>query len=280
MNRDSDRTYRAVIAFVRTVFRALGLRFRIEGVEHIPATGPAVLASNHLSYLDFTFVGLAARGRRRLVRFMAKRSTFDSRVAGPLMRRMRHIPVDRRPGAPGAVAYRRAARALAAGELVGVFPEATISRSWTLKSFKLGAAALAVREGVPLLPVVLWAPQRTFTVDQHYSLRRGKTITVLVGPPIVPAAGATVAEVDAELRRRMDALLRRAWADFPDRPAGDDDRWWLPGELGGTAPTLAEAAEQEAAATARRAAKLAARQGVSAGRRPGPGGAAASRPAG
>lgn len=238
-----------VIRIFRIVFRLLGLRFDVRGVEHIPRHGPAVLASNHLSYLDFTFVGLAASSQRRLVRFMAKHSTFANPVSGPLMRAMRHIPVDR---ASGAAAYRRAARRLAAGELVGIFPEATISRSFTLKSFKLGAATLGVRERVPLVPLVLWGAQRTFTVDRHYSVRRGKTIMVLIGEPIVTAPGDDPCDVDAELRRRMDELLAQAWRDYPDRPRDDADRWWIPRSQGGTAPTPEQAAVREAEAAARR----------------------------
>ena len=252
-----DRTYRWVIRIVRLLFRALGLRFQISGTEHIPATGPALLASNHLSYLDFMFVGLAARERRRLVRFMAKQSTFTNGVTGPLMRRMRHIPVDR---SNGAAAYRKAARALAAGELVGIFPEATISRAWTLKAFKLGAATLAVWEQVPLLPVVLWAPQRTFTVDRRYSLRRGKTIMVLIGEPIVAEPGADRAAVDAELRRRMRSLLEQAWRTYPDLPRGRQDQWWVPRELGGEAPTPREAAVREREAQERARAKRQAKE--------------------
>jgi 1-acyl-sn-glycerol-3-phosphate acyltransferase len=182
MDVAAEPVYRAVIRMFRIAFRFLGLRFDLRYIDRIPSSGPAVLASNHLSYLDFTFVGLAAGSHGRLVRFMAKKSTFDSRISGPLMRAMRHIPVDR---LSGAAAYRKAVRALRGGELVGVFPEATISRSFTLKSFKLGAATMAVREQVPLIPVALWAPQRTFTVDKRYSVRRGKTIMVLIGEPIV-----------------------------------------------------------------------------------------------
>jgi 1-acyl-sn-glycerol-3-phosphate acyltransferase len=245
----ADRTYRVVIQLFRGVFAVLGLRFDVRGAQHIPAEGPALLASNHLSYLDFTFVGYAARNRSRVVRFMAKKSTFDSRIVGPLMRAMGHIPVDR---SSGAAAYRQAARALARGELVGIFPEATISRSFTLKDFKLGAATLAVRERVPLLPVVLWAPQRTFTVDRRYSVRRGKTIMVLVGEPVIAAPDAEPAEVDRELRRRLQLLLDEAWRDYPDEPRHDRDRWWVPVGNGGTAPSLDEAAAREAAAARRR----------------------------
>lgn len=244
-----DHAYRVVIRLFRAEFRLLGLRFDVRGAHHLPAHGPAALACNHLSYLDFTFVGLAASTRGRLVRFMAKKSTFDNGISGPLMRAMRHIPVDRESGA---AAYRKAARSLAAGELVGVFPEATISRSQTLKSFKLGAATLAVREQVPLVPIVLWAPQRTFTVDRHYSLRRGKTIMVLVGEPIVAARCDDPHAVDAQLRRRMQELLEQGWRDYPDAPRNDADRWWLPASQGGTAPTLEQAALLESAVQQKR----------------------------
>lgn len=244
-----DRTYRAVNLAFLAVFRLLGLRFIVRGTEHLPRDGAAVIACNHLSYLDFTFIGFAARRRGRLVRFMAKQAVFDTPVSGPLMRAMRHIPVDRDSGA---AAYRRAVRALAGGELVGVFPEATISRSFTLKSFKLGAATLAVREQVPLVPVVLWGAQRTFTTDRRYSVRRGKAISIVIGEPIVARPDDDPRDVDAQLRRRMDELLREAWADYPDAPRDDADRWWVPASQGGTAPTLEVAAEREQAAVERR----------------------------
>lgn len=243
-----DRTYRLVILAFRGLFGALGVRFDVRGAEHIPATGPAVLASNHISYLDFAFVGLAAARPRRLVRFMAKRAVFDARLSGPLMRAMGHIPVDR---ASGAAAYRRAARALARGEVVGVFPEATISRAWTLKPLKPGAAAFAVWEQVPLLPVVVWGGHRILTVDGHWSLRRRTPVTVLVGPPLEVATHARdradIAVVSGELRRHMQTLLDTAQREYPVRPRTETDRWWLPRHLGGTAPTPEVAAALDAA---------------------------------
>ena len=254
--RGDDRTYRWVIRGFRLLFRVLGLRFVVRGAENIPTSGAALLASNHLSYLDFTFVGFAASKRRRLVRFMAKKSTFDHEVGGRLMRAMWHVPVDRASGAAG---YRIAARRLACGEVVGIFPEATISRSFTLKSFKLGAATLAVWEQVPLVPVVLWGAQRTFTTDRRYSLRRGKTILVYVGEPIVAAPDADPLAVDMELRRRMDLLLLQACREYPDQPRDDEDRWWVPERQGGSAPTLEQAAVAEAAYDAKRTARKAER---------------------
>src|SRR3954451_17481492 len=111
----------------RVAFAALGLRFTVTGTEHVPRTGGAVMAINHTGYLDFTFAGYAARPAGRLVRFMAKDEIFHNPVAGPLMRGMKHIPVDRDAGS---AAFGPAVRALRDGEIVGVFPEATMSPSW------------------------------------------------------------------------------------------------------------------------------------------------------
>ena len=119
-------------------FKALGLRLDVQGGEHVPTSGGAVLASNHIGHLDFIFAGLGGREARRHVRFMAKDSIFAHRIAGPLMRGMHHIPVDREAGS---ASFRDGLSALREGEIVGIFPEATISRSFEPKEFKSGANA-------------------------------------------------------------------------------------------------------------------------------------------
>ena len=233
-------TYRLAVRAFRLLFVLLGLRIDLRGEEHLPTSGPAIVACNHIGFLDFAFVGLAAHRRHRLVRFMAKQSAFANPLSGPMMRALRHIPVDRSCGAPAA---RRARDELRRGELVGIFPEATISRAWTLKPFMRGAATLAVCEQVPLVPVAVWGGHRVLTVDGRWSLRRGKAITILIGAPISPAAGLDVAAANTELRRRMQDLLDQAQHEYPDLPRGDSDRWWLPQHLGGSAPTPEVAAE-------------------------------------
>ncbi|OOK75796.1 bacterial lipid A biosynthesis acyltransferase family protein [Mycobacterium kansasii] len=137
-------------------WRIQGLRITVSGVENVPASGGAVVAINHTGYLDFTFAGLPAyqQGLGRKVRFMAKQEVFDHKVTGPIMRRLRHIPVDRQEGA---ASYEAAVRMLKDGELVGVYPEATISRSFEIKEFKSGAARMAVEAGVPIVPHIVWA---------------------------------------------------------------------------------------------------------------------------
>ena len=224
----TDLVYPPVIVACFAAFKALGLRINVQGGEHTPTSGGAVMASNHISHLDFIFAGLGARQSGRYVRFMAKDSIFKHRVAGPLMRGMHHIAVDRDAGMGS---YRDAMTALRAGEVVGVFPEATISRSFEPKQFKSGAERLAAATKVPLLPVALWGTQRLWTYDDRSSLRQRKVpISIYVGEPI-DSSGQRDA-VAAELHRSVVALLHRAQAEYPDDGVG---QWWQPRRLGGTA---------------------------------------------
>jgi 1-acyl-sn-glycerol-3-phosphate acyltransferase len=236
-----EPVYTPVISVARALFAAQGLKFTILGDENVPTRGGAVMVINHTGYLDFAYAGLAAQRSGRLVRFMAKESVFTHRVSGPLMRGMKHIPVDR---AAGAGSYAAAVTSLRDGEIVGVFPEATISRSFELKDFKNGAARMAAEAGVPILPLVIWGSQRVWTKGRPKRMGRTKVaISVWIGEPFPAPAGADVNAVTDELRARMDGLLRQAQEAYPDRPAGPDDTWWLPARLGGTAPTPDQAAQ-------------------------------------
>jgi 1-acyl-sn-glycerol-3-phosphate acyltransferase len=211
-----------------------------------------VLASNHVSYLDFIFAGYAAQPSGRLVRFMAKKEVFDHRVGGPVMRSLHHIPVDR---GSGLESYAAALTALRAGEVVGIFPEATISRSFELKGFKSGAVRMAAAVDVPLVPVVVWGTQRMFTKDHPRDFSRGHTVAVTVGEPMTVRGGDPLGET-ARLKATMRQLLDETIRAYPQMPAG---AWWLPRSYGGSAPTLEEAARLDAAERKARAAKLAQR---------------------
>ena len=233
-----DRPYRLVIRLALVVFRLLRLRFDVRGAEHLPATGGAVICSNHVSYLDFTFLGLAALPQHRLVRFMAKLSVFQNGFSGPFMRAMHHIPVDRKAGA---AAFDLAVRALKDGEVVGVFPEATISTSFRVKELKAGAARMAVDAGVPVIPAAVWGGQRLFTKHHPIELKRGVAVTVVLGEPIRPEPGEEHRQLLQRIRAAMEELVDEAQRTYPQQPAGPDDLWWQPAHLGGTAPTLEEA---------------------------------------
>jgi len=206
---------------------------------------------NHIGYLDFTYAGFAALPAKRLVRFMAKQEVFDHRVSGPLMRGMHHIPVDRDAGS---ASFREALTALKSGEIVGVFPEATISRSFELKEFKAGAVRMAAAARVPLLPAVIWGSQRVWTKDHPKRMGRTRTpITVRVGEPLMVSPKADMASVTDVLREQMSTMLHEVQEQYPDTPSGPTETWWLPARLGGAAPTPEEAARLDAAERDRRA---------------------------
>ena len=247
-----DYTYPTIILAAKTGFRVLGQQIRITGDHHVPHTGGVLLAVNHVSYVDFIYGGLAANRSGRKVRFMAKRELFDHRWTGPLMRSMHHIEVDR---AEGEASLRTATELLRAGEAVGIFPEATISRAMELKEFKTGAVRIAAEAGVPVVPVILWGTQRMMTKDHPRDFSRGKTISITVGEPMHPSGDDPVGDT-ARLHAQMSQMLRDAIADYPadEQPPGS---WWVPASMGGSAPTLEEAARLDAEEKRERARKRA-----------------------
>ena len=246
-----EPVYTPVIWVARALFAAQGLKFTLTGARNIPASGGAVLVINHLSYFDFAYAGLAALPSKRLVRFMAKDDVFRHKLSGPLMRGMHHIPVDR---TAGAASFRTAVQALKEGEIVGVFPEATISRSFELKGFKSGAVRMAQAAGVPVLPMVIWGSQRVWT--KGYPKRLGRTkvpITLSVGEPILAGRKDDADALIAQIRARMNELLAAAQKAYPAMP--NDELKYLPARLGGLAPTLEQATVMDDEEAVRRAAR-------------------------
>jgi len=236
--------YPAVIAAMATAFRALGLRITVTGDARVPTSGPAVIASNHSGYPDFALLGLAARRSRRHVRFLARYDVLDNWFAGPFMRSMRHIPVDRK--AP-AGAFLTARGALRRGEVVGVFPEAGVSTSFTIRPVMPGAVALAQATGAPLLPVVIWGGQRIFTVGHRLDLTRRRPIRVLVDRPFPVRGDLSVVDQTRALGERLAELLEQVQRAHPDQPEPDRSSWWHPAHLGGSAPTPEQARRMEPA---------------------------------
>ncbi|OBK81578.1 1-acyl-sn-glycerol-3-phosphate acyltransferase [Mycobacterium sp. 1164985.4] len=249
-----EPVYGTVIQLARLIWRVQGLKFTVTGVENLPTTGGAVVAINHTSYFDFTFAGLPAyrQGLGRKVRFMAKKEVFDSKISGPIMRSLRHIEVDRDSGADS---FSQACLKLKEGELVGVYPEATISRSFEIKEFKSGAARMAIAAGVPIVPHIVWGAQRIWTKGHPKKMWRPKVpISVAVGEPIEPTLPA--ADLTALLHSRMQHLLERVQDEYGPHPAAE---FWVPHRLGGGAPTLAEANRMDAEEAAEKAARRAQR---------------------
>ena len=235
----AEIVYPPVIGAIKLFWRYLGLRFTFTGEAHVPRKGGAIMAINHVGYLDFAIAGTAVLPADRLVRFMAKKEVFDHPIAGPLMRGMHHIPVDRASGSSSFVA---ALRALKSGEVVGIFPEATISQSFEIKEMKSGAVRLAMASGVPILPTIVWGSQRIWTkkVKRDFS-RSHIPITVAIGEPFLVPRESNVDEMEEELRRRLETMLAKVQSEYPDNHRGQR---WAPARLGGTAPTLAELESQ------------------------------------
>jgi len=91
----ADLVYPPVIVAIKTFWKYLGVQFDFKGVEKLPSEGGAILCMNHVGYLDFALIGTAALPTKRYIRFMAKKEIFNHKIAGPLMRGMHHISVDR-----------------------------------------------------------------------------------------------------------------------------------------------------------------------------------------
>ena len=227
----ADLVYPPVVVAIKLFWKYLGLRFDFQGVDHIPRKDGAILSINHVGYLDFALTGTAALPTGRYVRFMAKKEVFDNKLAGPLMRGMHHICVDRNSGSASFVA---ALRALRAGEIVGIFPEGTISVSFEIKELKSGAVRLAMAAGVPVIPTIVWGSQRIWTKKVKRNLRREKIpIIVEFGEPLYFDKQSDVEASESLLRETMIAMLHQVQQKYPDSHQGQR---WAPLRLGGSAP--------------------------------------------
>jgi 1-acyl-sn-glycerol-3-phosphate acyltransferase len=173
----------------------LWFRLRHEGLELIPRDGPAIVACNHISYLDPLTNGEAVERAGRRPRFLAKQELFRIPVVGTVLRGAGQIPVVR--GSRDGSSLDRAVAALEAGEVVVIYPEGTVTDrlDGLPMQGKTGVARLALRTGVPIVPMASWGSREVWQKSGKGSLRFGRPILTKVGPPIPtaidPDAGAT-----------------------------------------------------------------------------------------
>jgi 1-acyl-sn-glycerol-3-phosphate acyltransferase len=137
----------------------LKLLFRpwVEGLENLPAEGPAILASNHLSFSDSIFLPLSAPRR---ITFLAKADYFTGRglkgfLTKGFMKGAGQVPIDRSGGRASEAALRTGMKILGRGELLGIYPEGTRSPDGRLYRGKTGIARMALEAGVPVIPVAM-----------------------------------------------------------------------------------------------------------------------------
>jgi len=193
----------------------------VEGLEHVPRTGPMLVVANHCSNLDPPTVGWAVGHRTgRVVHFMAKEEMRSWPVAGWLARDAGVIFVRR--GAGDRSAQRFALATLEQGEALGLFPEGTRSRDGRLAEGRAGAALLAMRTGVPIVPVGVAGTQHIFR-DRRLIPRRSR-VTIRIGPTFrlpVQADGFD----RAGLRAGTETIMRAIAALLPAEQRG---RWGEP----------------------------------------------------
>ena len=234
--RELSWRWRVIAALVIAFVRLLRWRIDVQGLEHVPRRGGAVLAFNHHSYLDFVMVGWpVVRTLRRRLRFLAKREIWSSRKVGWLVRWAGAIPVDRASAAARRQAFDAAVGALTEGDLVAVAPEQTISRSLELLPLRTGAVRMAQQAGVPVVPVAGWGTHRALTKGAPKRLPGKLPVTVRFGTPMEVVPDADAAAATAELATRLEGLLHQVQESYPDgTPPGAR---WVPARLGGAAPT-------------------------------------------
>jgi 1-acyl-sn-glycerol-3-phosphate acyltransferase len=232
--------FRVVAWIVILAVRALRWRVSVEGLEHVPTRGGAVITWNHHSHVDYLLAMLDVYRRLgRSGRYLAKRELWRSPVFGWVPRFADAVPVDRADGRDRDRALTEAVEALRSGDLVLVAPEGGISVSFELQPFRTGAVRMAQRAGVPVIPSVGWGSHRLVTTGRRFSPRRAWRIPVTVryGPPIEIGPDEDPVACTARLHQVMERMLDEVQREYPDgTPA---DVWWVPARLGGCAPTAA-----------------------------------------
>ncbi len=204
----------------------------------------------HFGYLEFGLVGWVIwRDSRRPIRFLATKSAFERPIVGAILRSAGQIPVELHGAAD---AYAAAEAALQSGELIGIFPEAGVDASFTVRALKTGAVRLAQEAGAPLIPIAVWGGQRLLTKRHRIPFRSRfrLPLSFAFGSAVPTDEEAHVATV--HLRERLQELLAGLQATYPDDGIG---QWWQPRHLGGTAPTPDEAVAADAQAAAARDAR-------------------------
>jgi putative phosphoserine phosphatase / 1-acylglycerol-3-phosphate O-acyltransferase len=187
-------------------------RFDIDGWENIPEIGPAIVAGNHRSYFDPLAMGTALAKRGRPVRFLGKKEVFDVPLAGPVLKAMGGIRVDRGTGSDSPL--QEATAALQAGQIIALMPEGTIPRGPAFFEPKLkgrwGAARLAAMTGAPVIPVGMWGTEqvwpRSSRTPNVLNVVRPPTVRIRIGAPVEGLTGDAGADTEAIMEAIVDLL--------------------------------------------------------------------------
>ncbi|KRE63454.1 lysophospholipid acyltransferase family protein [Nostocoides sp. Soil756] len=191
-------------------------RFDVAGTEHIPSSGPAILAGNHRSYFDVPAIIQMMRATRRTGHILAKRELFELPVIGPLAHALGGIPVDRAGGGTGSLDA--ATRSLEAGEVVVLLPQGTIPRGERfyepVLTGRTGVARLAAATGAPVVPFGIWGSEvvwpRRSRLPRMHTLAHPPTVRVRVGAPVELTGDSPVADTARIMAAVADLLPPQA----------------------------------------------------------------------
>ncbi|MEE6260878.1 lysophospholipid acyltransferase family protein [Plantactinospora sonchi] len=181
------------------------------GMEHIPASGGVIIVPNHLSHADPLVSAHFIYDSGRWPQYLGKASVFRVPVVGRILHWCRQIPVERGT-VDAARSLETLERAIRDGGAVVIYPEGTTTRQpdlWPMRG-KTGAARLALTTGAPVIPVVMWGPQKIFDPrTKKVSLRPGIPVTVAAGPPVDLSRWAGAAPSRGVLDEMTDAIMLR-----------------------------------------------------------------------
>ena len=217
--KPADGSYSGAWRNVSKIILRPGIRMMMRldwsGQEHIPATGPTILAANHLSYMDIFAISLFADSARRYPVFLAKSSLFSIPVIGTIISKLGQLPVYRGQ-ADAALVLKQAAELAAKNDACVIFyPEATVTRDpdqWPMVS-KTGVARLALESNIPVVPVAHWGAQRILPYGKFVpKLLPRKTVRVVAGPPVDLSEFAGQPLSNRVLRAATDKIMTEVTA--------------------------------------------------------------------
>lgn len=211
--REAPTLYRVLKGVLRPVVE-VALQPRVEGVEHVPRSGAAILCANHLSVMDPVVVALAVP---RTVFYLGKSEYFARRWRW-LFESLGVLPVARQGGTAGEGSLERGREVLAAGALLGIYPEGTRSPDGRLYRGKTGAARLAARTGASLLPVGVRGTREVLPPGAKRPRRA--PVTVRIGPPL-DVSHLRGRDADRQALRATTDALMAAIAALSGQPYAD-----------------------------------------------------------
>jgi 1-acyl-sn-glycerol-3-phosphate acyltransferase len=159
--------------------------WRFEDLERIPTAGPAIVACNHISYMDPLSNAYAVVKAGRRPRFLAKEDLFDIPLVGRALKGAKQIPVKRGTGDASAT-LRQMMKALTEEQVVVIYPEGTVTKrpDHLPMEGKTGAVRLSLATGVPITPMASWGSQAIWQKSGKGSLKYGRPIWLKAGPPL------------------------------------------------------------------------------------------------